>query len=60
MGRNNTDKSLQQTKQPLAQRVKKEVQRSWPMVCEGSSGNYFGFNLLLCTDGWFGYGISKL
>lgn len=31
MGRNNTDKSLQQTKQPLAQRVKKEVQRSWPM-----------------------------
>ena len=31
MGRNTTDKSLQQTKQPLAQRVKKEVQRSWPM-----------------------------
>ena len=31
MGRNNTDKSLQQTKQPLARRVKKEVQRSWPM-----------------------------
>ena len=31
MGRNNTDKSLQQTKQPHAQRVKKEVQRSWPM-----------------------------
>ena len=31
MGRNNTNKSLQQTKQPLAQRVKKEVQRSWPM-----------------------------
>ena len=31
MGRNNTDKSLQQTKQPLDQRVKKEVQRSWPM-----------------------------
>ena len=31
MGRNNTDKSLQQTKHPLAQRVKKEVQRSWPM-----------------------------
>ena len=31
MGRNNTDKRLQQTKQPLAQRVKKEVQRSWPM-----------------------------
>ena len=31
MGRNNTDKSLKQTKQPLAQRVKKEVQRSWPM-----------------------------
>ena len=31
MGRNNTDKSLQQTQQPLAQRVKKEVQRSWPM-----------------------------
>ena len=31
MGSNNTDKSLQQTKQPLAQRVKKEVQRSWPM-----------------------------
>lgn len=31
MGRNNTDKSLQQTKQPFAQRVKKEVQRSWPM-----------------------------
>lgn len=31
MGRNNTNKSLQQTKQPLAQRVKKEEQRSWPM-----------------------------
>ena len=29
-------------------------------VCDASSGNYFGFNLLLCTDGWFGYGISKL
>ena len=21
-------------------------------VCDASSGNYFGFNLLLCTDGW--------
>ena len=31
MGRNNTDKSLQKTKQPLAQRMKREVQRSWPM-----------------------------
>ena len=31
MSRNNTDKSLQRNKQPLAQRVKKEVQHSWPM-----------------------------
>ena len=31
MSRNNTDKSLQRNKQQLAQRVKKEVQHSWPM-----------------------------
>ena len=31
MSRNNTDKSLQRNKQLLAQRVKKEVQHSWPM-----------------------------
>ena len=31
MGKNNTTKSVPQNKQPLAQRVKKEVQHSWPM-----------------------------
>ena len=43
MGRNDTDKSLQQTKQPLAQRVKKEVPAQLANVCDASSGNYFGF-----------------
>ena len=56
MGRNNTDKSLQQTKQPLEKGSAAQLAN----VCDASSGNYFGFNLLLCTDGWFGYGISKL
>ena len=31
MGENNTDKSLCENKQSLAQKVKKEVQHSWPM-----------------------------
>ncbi len=31
MGKNNTTKSVPKNKQPLAQRVKKEVQHSWPM-----------------------------
>ena len=31
MGKNNTTKSVSQNKQPLAQRVKKEVKHSWPM-----------------------------
>lgn len=31
MGKNNTTKNMPQNKQPLAQRVKREVQHSWPM-----------------------------
>lgn len=31
MGKNNTTKSMPRNKQPLAQRVKKEVKHSWPM-----------------------------
>ncbi len=31
MGKNNTTKSVPKNNQPLAQRIKKEVKRSWPM-----------------------------
>ena len=47
-------------KQPLAQRVKKEVQRSWPMYVMLLPAIILAINLLLCTDGRLGYGIPKL